>query len=158
MSTLIVYMTKHGATEKNLTFLKSHLKDQNIETCNLKKAKCNPEKYDNIIIGGSIHAGGIQGKIKKFCQKYEDLLLSKKLGIFITCMEEGEEAREYFSKNFPEKLLKHAHSTALFGGKFDFEKMNFVEKAIVKKITGFDKTISHIDEGKVAEFAKEFTA
>ncbi len=158
MSTLIVYMTKHGATQKNIEILKNHLTDSDIETCNLKKSSCDPEKYDNIILGGSIHAGGIQGKIKKFCQNNETILLSKKLGIFITCMEEGEEAEQYFSKNFPEKLLDHAHAKALFGGEFNFEKMNFVEKAIVKKITGFDETISHIDEKTIADFAKNFEA
>ena len=158
MSTIIVFTSSHGATEKNAKILKEKLADENVTLCHLKKDKCDLTNFDKVIIGCSIHAGSVQGKIKKFCRSHTAELTIKQLGIFITCMEEGEEANQYFEKNFPNNLLEHAKTTALFGGEFNFEKMNFFAKSIVKKITGYKETVSRLDENKIAEFAKNFEA
>ncbi len=157
MSTTIIYRTKHGATEKNALLMKKHLSDEKIDTFNLKEHKPDLNNYDTIIIGGSIHAGILQGKIRKFCKKNKKVLLEKPLGIFLTCMDEGPETEIYFTKNFEPELLDHAKEKAILGGEFNFEKMNFIEKSIIKKISGFTKTVSKIDENKVAEFAKKMS-
>ena len=158
MSTLIVYITKHGATEKSARILKEKLSDSQIDVKNLRNNSFNIDDYKNIIIGCSIHAGHVQGKMKKFCKTNEAKLQDKKTGLFITCMEEGEESKKYFHKNFDESFLNNLKVKALFGGEFNFDKMNFLEKAIIKKISGFSETVSHIDENKIADFAKEFEA
>lgn len=157
MATIVIYMTKHGTTEKIVSILKSKLDNQVDEVCNLKSQKCDISKYDDIIIGGSIHAGQVQSKIKKFCKNHESDLLNKKLGLFITCMEESESKLEFLKNSFPENLLNHAVVTGIFGGEFNFDKMNFVEKAIIKKITGFTTSKSRIDEKEIAEFAEKFS-
>ena len=60
MATLIVYMTTHGCTEKATRLLMIQLKDD-INIVNLEGFP-DPDLslYDRVIIGGSIHMGGIQ--------------------------------------------------------------------------------------------------
>ena len=155
MQTLIVYASKHGCTEKCAMKLMEKLKGQ-IDLASLKtKPKINFEKYDTIIIGGSIHAGRIQKRVKEFCGKHADQLLTKKLGLFLCCMEEGDTARKQFDEAFPEDLRNHAKATGLFGGEFNFEKMNAIERAIIRKIVKPDQSVSKIDEEAIEAFIKD---
>ena len=68
MKTAIIYMSKHGTTEKVVNIISDHLTLINTDVFNIRNVKA-PDliKYDFIIIGGSIHAGMIQKKVKQFC-------------------------------------------------------------------------------------------
>ncbi len=152
MKTLIVYATRHGSTEKCAKKLQDSLAGE-VRILNLKKsAKINLNDFETIIIGGSIHAGKIQKKVKNFCLKNIELLKTKKIGLFICCMEEGEKAAKQLEEAFPEDLLKHALATGIFGGEFNFEKMNFIERAAIRKIAGVDKSISKIRQEEIEKF------
>jgi menaquinone-dependent protoporphyrinogen oxidase len=155
MKILIVYATKHGCTEKCVNKLKNRLTGE-IELLNLKKsAKIDLNNYETVIIGGSIHAGQIQKSVKRFCLNYLNLLKEKKIGIFICCMEEGEKAADQFNRAFPEELIKQASATGIFGGEFNFEKMNFIERFIVRKIAKVDKSVSKIYEENITKFVSQ---
>ena len=134
MKTLIVYSTNHGCAEKCAIMLRNNLSDDT-GLINLKRSP-NPDisDYEAIIIGGSIHAGKIQKRVTQFCYNNYELLKEKKLGLYICCMREGEEAANQFRGAFPEELIKHATATGIFGGEFNFGRMNFIEKFLVKKI------------------------
>lgn len=69
-------------------------------------------------------------------------------------MNEPEFENE-FNNAFPELLRKHAISSKCVGGEFLFEKMNFIEKLIVKKVSGIRKNVSKLDESKIAELVFE---
>jgi len=155
MKILIIYSTRHGCTEKCVMKLQQSL-NRETELVNLKNSTPpDLNDYDAIIIGGSIHAGQIQKRIKKFCHQNLEILKQKKLGLFICCMEEGETAQKQFQNAFPDELISHAIATGIFGGEFNFEKMNFVEKAIIKKIAKVDESVFRIDENRIIEFARE---
>jgi menaquinone-dependent protoporphyrinogen oxidase len=70
-------------------------------------------------------------------------------------MEEGETAQKQLLGNYPEELIKNAKSTAYFGGEFDFDKMNFFQKMIVKKVAGVDHSTSKVDYEAVQKFSKK---
>jgi menaquinone-dependent protoporphyrinogen oxidase len=154
MRTLIVYATKHGCTEQCAEILARKL-GREAETINLKKNRLpDLREYESIIVGGSIHAGQIQGIIKRFFQNYRNILMEKRLGLFICCLAEGAEAEAELTKVFPEDLRIHAVAKGLFGGVLDFQKMNWLEKAIMKKIAKTDQNIYNINELKIESFAQ----
>jgi menaquinone-dependent protoporphyrinogen oxidase len=157
MSTLIFYATRHGCTEKAGEILKNKL-DDDVTMVNLKNNK-KPDlsAFDTIIIGGSIHAGKMQSNLKKFIGQHLDSLLKKKLGLFLCCMEEGEKAQQQFDEAYPQELRNHASAVGLFGGAFDFDRMNFLERAIIKKIAKIDAGVSKIKEDNIQEFAASLT-
>jgi len=154
--TLIVYASKHGCTEKCATLLKSNLSGE-VDLHSIKD-KVSTEIYDTVVIGGSIHAGRIQKSVKDFCVRHHDLLIARRLGLFICCMEEGEKAQKQFDDAYPESLRQHAKATGLFGGAFDFDRMNFIEKKIIKKVAGVTGSISKISETEIQAFAKRMQA
>lgn len=155
MSTAIVYMSKHGTTQKLAKMLQEKI-ENDAKLIDLRKVqKPDISIYDTVIIGGSIHAGMIQNRIKKFCESNSELLITKTLGLFLCCMYEEEIAFEQFNIAFPDKLRNHAKASGLLGGEFLFEKMNFFEKLIVKKVSGFKETVSKINMAEVENFAQK---
>lgn len=147
-------MSKHSTTKKIAELIKDSLIDNRVDLINLKNEKIpDPTSYDNVIIGGSIHMGLIQKKIKNFCEKNQDILLKKKLGLFM-CYMMFEKEQEEMETNFSSELRNHATAIGLFGGELLFEKMNFIEKAMMKKIAGTDSSVSKINEEAVQNFIK----
>jgi len=158
MKTLIIYATKHGCTEACARKLEETLTGD-IELRNLKGAgEVQPGDYDTVLIGGSIHAGRIQKRVQNFCRNHKDTLRTKTVGLFLCCMEEGEKAQKQFDEAYPEELRAHAKAQGLFGGAFDFERMNFLERKIIKKISGIEASVSKISEDAIDRFVTELTA
>ncbi|MCD6233515.1 MAG: flavodoxin [Candidatus Marinimicrobia bacterium] len=155
MKILIIYATTHGTTAKAVDLLTRHLENHEVRSVNIKKeTPPDPENVDVIIVGGSIHAGRIQGRIKKYLAQYQSVILQKKLGLFICCMEKDHKARDEFEAVYPETLKKHAIAHGCFGGEFLMDKMNFLQRVIIKKISGVDKTVSQIDFEAIQNFAE----
>jgi menaquinone-dependent protoporphyrinogen oxidase len=155
MKSVILYTSSHGTTEKAANLLKDKLKGDT-ELINLKKNK-NPDisGYDLVIIGTSIHAGNIPSSVKQYIRRNQEKMLSKKTGLFLCCMREGEEARNQFENAFPEVLRKKSVASGLFGGEFLFGKMNFLQRAIVRKVSGAEKDVSKINNDAINDFAKK---
>jgi len=155
MKTLIAYSTTHGCTEKTAIKLKQYLGEQ-IILVNLKNdSKPKLNEFECVIVGGSIHAGQIQKRVKTFCIDNLEELKTKEVGLFICCFEEGEKAQTQLRDAFPEELHKTAKTTAFFGGEFDFNKMNFFEKLIVKKVAKIEKSTSRFNEDEIKIFSKK---
>ena len=154
--TLILYQSRAGTTEKVAGLLAGKLNSE-VKVVNLKKEK-NPSllEFDTIIIGGSIRASLIQPGIKKFLEKNKELLLTKDLGLFLCCMEEGEAAEKQFNESYPEELRRAARATGLMGGEFDFDRLNFLERGIIKKVAGVTESVSKIRNEAIEEFASNF--
>ena len=155
MKTAIIYATKHGCTDKCAHTLANEM-GYDISVFNIETMKSlNLEDYESVIVGGSIHAGFINKKIKNFIDKNLNTLLEKKIGLFLCCMFEGDKALEQFQNAYPETLRNKAIAHGLFGGEFDFDKMNFFEKAIVKKVANVEESISKIDYSNIKDFANK---
>jgi menaquinone-dependent protoporphyrinogen oxidase len=156
MKSLIVYCSSHGTVEKAASLLSEYLEGE-VFTVDLKREglKMDLSNFENVIIGGSIHAGSIQRKVKQFIKEYHDELLTKELGLFLCCMHDGDVAIEQFNNSFPIELRKNSEAMGLFGGEFLVSKMNFLEKQIVKKVSGVSSDQSNLDLEAIKEFASQ---
>jgi len=158
MNTLIVYATKYGCAQKCAIELSKELKD-NVELINLKeKSNVDFSKYDRIIIGGSVYIGRIQKEVTDFISNNPDELLKKEIGLFICGMQEGDMIEKEISENFPAELISKAKSVKHFGGEFNFNKMNFMEKVIVKKISKVTSDKSDIKHDNIKRLAMDLNS
>jgi menaquinone-dependent protoporphyrinogen oxidase len=154
MKTAIIFRSKHGTTETVARTMAQKLSTDEVTVIDLKKyPKPDVHDFGRIIVGGSIHAGAIQKQIKNFCHKHLHELQQKELGLFICCMDRKLQEKE-FEEAFPEVLKKHAKATGIMGGEFVFERMNFLERMIVKKIARTGHSVSDIDGEAVDTFVK----
>jgi menaquinone-dependent protoporphyrinogen oxidase len=158
MKALVVFESAHGCTEKCAGLLKEKLKI----TTDIVRLKDNPQppldNYAIIIIGGSIHMGEMNSRIRKFCNENHAELLKKGLALYICCMHEGDVAKQQFANGFDQELREHSAALGIFGGEFDFKKMNMFERAIVKKIAKVDSSVSKIRIDEVSKFAAMINA
>lgn len=152
MKTAIIYYSKHGTTERVAHLIGEDLNDE-ISYISLK-ACSNPDirTYDRIILGTSIYAGTPSRKVTQFCNKNQSLLEQKVIGLFICCMNKDKEAEE-MNNAFPEYLQRLAIPKAILGGEFLFDKMNFIEKFITRKITKIESSVSSLRYDAIKEFA-----
>ena len=153
MKTLIIYMSSHGTTEKAVSKISYILGYNNHVIVNLKNETPPPlDKFDTVIIGGSVHGGTVQKKITKYCNDNISELLTKRLGLFMCYMNE-EKKFEEFEDSYPEILREHAIAKGYFGGEFKLEKMNFIEKLVVRKVSGVEESISNLNYQAINQFA-----
>ena len=148
MKTAIIYASKHGTTEKVAGSIAQKLSETNeVELFSLKKNP-NPDitGFEMIICGSSIYAGQASGKIKSFCKANETVLLQKKTGLFVCGMHPNKAQQEKeLNEAYPAVLLKKAVATGFLGGEFLFEKLNFFERLMIKKIAKTNSSVHRIN-------------
>ena len=145
MKTVIIYATQHGTTETVAKHIQNQMRPETIELINLatnKQPDLSP--YDVIILGSSIHAGKNQPVMQAFCKRNIPGLLQKNVGLYLCCLNK-KEFEQNILQAYPEILRNHAFDMQLMGGEYKMDKMNFIERFLVRKITGINRSQSAID-------------
>lgn len=154
MKTLIAYSTTLGCTEQCASRLKEDL-GPDVDMFRIsRRRKINMDLYHTVIIGGSIHEGLIQRSVRKFCETYIERLMKLEVGLFICCVEPGEDEQELLNRAFPEKLLKHSLANGYFGGELNFKKMNLLQKIMTRKKARLEE-IPEVDFDRILSFAEK---
>ncbi|MDP4144760.1 MAG: flavodoxin domain-containing protein [Bacillota bacterium] len=155
MKSIIIYSTKYGTVEKAAKILKSKISHET-EIINVAKDKIPAlDDYDNIILGGSIYAGRTQKELIEFSNQNLQQLLKKKIGLFICGAQSEKESIEKELKDaFSLELYNHAIFKDSFGSEINFEKLNFMEKIILRIVKGDKSSYSDIHENKIEELVK----
>lgn len=153
MKSLVIYATKYGTVEKATNLIKNKLKGEVVVINILKQSPPSLVEFDNIILGGSIYIGNIQKKLKQYAITHEEELLMKRIGLFICGGADKEEEKNKELKNaFPSKLYENAICKCSFGYEYKFEKLNILEKAMIKKITGIKDSVYKLSEDSIENF------
>ncbi len=154
MKTLILFSSKYGATEKCAEFIAQGLKGT-VDLVNLKKETCKGlDSYQTILIGGSVYAGRLQGEVKQFLEAHQPILKEKNIGLFLCCKDEGAKAIEYLQTNLPPWALERAFMKEHLGHEIDFNKMNFMERTLLKVIFKVKEGYSQINTDAIKRVTK----
>ena len=166
---LIIYSTTDGQTKliceriKNLSKFNNETKLLEID----KATKEDIQPYEVIIIGASIRYGKHNPSVLNFVKKNIENL-NKKKSVFFSVNVVARKAE----KNLPEtnpymiKFLKLAkwnpYKKAVFAGKIDYPKYNFLDKQIIRLImfitkgpTDTSKSYEFTDWSKVDDFTRD---
>ena len=134
MRTLIAYRTKYGTAAACARTLAEKI-GGNTALADLADARdVSLRDYDVVIIGGSIYAGKLQRKVVSFCERNRRILLQRRVGIFLCCLYEGEEALMQLQSAFPDWLLAHAFARALPGGEVHYDRLTFLDRLLVRSL------------------------
>jgi len=150
MKTLILYASKYGATGEIAQRIAHKMPEATV--CNISKDKLPAlSQFDCIIIGSALYAGTIRKEAKEYIAQNTTELCKKKLGLFLSGSNANEENTS-FTNNFSSDLLEAATATAFLGGIFDPEKVGFLGRFIMKKMTKQSGYINTISDDKINEF------
>lgn len=156
MNTAIIYTTKHGAAEKAAESLKQQLPGS-VELINLRKDS-NPllDPFETVILGGSIYMGQPQKELSRFIKGNLKLLLTKRVGLYLCAGQTDLKMLEQeMNSAFPAELQERALVKEVFGYEYDFSKLNFLEKLVVRKVVGKNQSEFALSAGKIQSFAEE---
>jgi len=155
MKILILYSSKTGTTEKCARLLSKYLKSENSVVDLAKAGEVNPNEFDGIILGSCIRVGRIPGNVKKFVEKNLELLKKKRLGVFFCMGETQDRFEEYLSNNFSKDFLDSCVAKGYFGGEFNFDKMGFIVRKVIKKMSE-GREYPSIKVENIRKFAEDF--
>jgi menaquinone-dependent protoporphyrinogen oxidase len=157
MKTAIIYTSKHGTTEKVAQMIAGRLSGNQVSLIDLKKdAHPDVNLFEGIILGTSVYAGTPSKAMQRFSKNNSGILTQKRLALFVCGMEQDTAKQQQELANaYPQELHGHAVSTCFVGGEFLFEKMNFFERAIIKRIAKTDKSVSAIKTDEIDQLIME---
>lgn len=153
----IIYASRHGTTEKVSRTIAGLLKGCETDVWNVKSMPEKPalSEYDIIVLGTPIYEGMPLRSMKHFCSTNTDILLSQKLGLFVCGMLTSKnQLKDELASAYPQVLQRHAGTVDFFGGEFQWEKMNFLERFIVEKVLKVNSSVSAISEKRIAGFVQ----
>jgi len=157
MNTLIVYASKHGATERAAKKLSEKLSG-NVDCFNLKKNI--PESldgYERVVLGTSVYAGKLHKEFVDFIEINEHKLKEKEYAFFVCCGFE-EKAEAYLRENISDEFVDKALFVRYFGQEIVWKNMKFYERAALKMVAKVKDDIHDIRERDIEEAADVLNA
>jgi menaquinone-dependent protoporphyrinogen oxidase len=153
MKTLIIYGSKYGFTETLAKKLAGKVKGE-VKLVEAKKAdKLKLVEYNQVVIGTPIYMGNIYKDVKNFCQKHKDEILASNYRFFVVGLGGPIESMKNFDTSMDGELIEHAIENAYFGGAIFLDKMNFLERAMMKKFGQSGTLYEGINEDEIEAFA-----
>lgn len=152
MKTVVVYAGSQRCCEKSAAMLVSGLGGDATLVSLDEETRLDLSPYDTVIIGGPVYFGRLDGRVRRFCRQHQEVLLLKRLGLYVCCVESGELTDEEVHELFPPDLHAHAEVVSFFGGEMALERLNFVQRFMVRSIAKVDHNISALSEERIGHF------
>lgn len=155
MDTLIAFSSRYGTSEKVAALLSERLtgdvRVQNI----VEEPDIDWETIDHVIVGSSIRMGTIQEEMKDWLKQHESRLLERPLGLYLCAgtPTESERVRE-LEEAYNERLRTHAYFVEVVGSGYDFERMGFLDKAIVRMMAKQKESSLQLDNEKLDQLVE----
>lgn len=154
MKVALIYMSRHGTTEKIVRHLAKRLSGE-VQVFNLAEDSCpDIRSFGSVIIGGSIHYGSIQREIRLFCKRNLHDLLEKRLGLFVCCLLSTRNS-DQFERAFPLALRAHCKASAVLEGDLIYNKLNLFERIIFNP-SKEERDVIQINESPLEAFVHTF--
>ncbi|MDU6855917.1 MAG: flavodoxin domain-containing protein [Clostridiales bacterium] len=161
MKAVVVYKSHYGATKEYATWLAKSLHADLLERSKVKGDTLL--KYDTIIYGGGLYAGGISGA--SLITKNFDKLRNKNIIVFTVGLADPKNPDNVThilkaaDQIFPPEVKEHLTFFHLRGG-MDYSKLNFVHRAMMAMLKHVlskksDKELTDEDKGLLAAYGKQ---
>jgi menaquinone-dependent protoporphyrinogen oxidase len=156
---VIVYATRYGSTGVVSQAIVEALKEvgvNQVETMLTGELDVKQlESAGLVVIGGPIYAGRILVDIPRFCESHRELLLQRSVGLFITCLYDGEQATTQLVDAYPAWLHAHACARADLGGKVKLQQLKFIDRFLMRHIAKVGQDVDRVRHQAVRSFATE---
>ncbi|STO09442.1 flavodoxin domain-containing protein [Exiguobacterium aurantiacum] len=159
MKTLIAYTSRYGTSEKVAHLLAERLSG-NVHVQNLvDEPGVDWGTIDHVIVGGSIRMGKVQDELTDWLKQNEGPLLERPLGLYLCAgTPTAAERQRELEGAYGEPLWAHAYFVEVVGSGYDFERMGFLDKAIVRMMAKQTVSSLNLDEARLDELVESAQA
>ncbi len=137
MKILIVYASRTGSAERAARILGDLFEDAYV--ANLGEGSPDPAAFDAVIFGSGIRFGRIHRPLRRWLEKYWQVIRPMPKGVFI-CNALVEEAPAILKDNFSLDLRNSSVVVDTFGGEFDPGRLTALERILyepeIRRIAG----------------------
>lgn len=141
LNVLVAYATKYGATGDIADRIGETIQatDFQVDVSNVSDVE-NLGNYDAVVLGSAVYIGGWHKEAARFLMNNSAELAAKRVWLYSSGpLGEGDPVDLLDGWHFPEKLKQVAESIqpediAVFHGKIDVNKLNFLEKFMLNNI------------------------
>ena len=149
MKALIVFDTKHGATEEIAIRIAQAVRGHGGEADPLDLRGMGGRapsvaSYDAVALGGPFYMGRWSKRARAFAEAGGAALAGKRFAIFAVGSNPKLGATAARAA-LPATLADEVAFSAYFGGRYDFDGLGALERFIVKKVTGKAESSSTLD-------------
>jgi menaquinone-dependent protoporphyrinogen oxidase len=139
MTVLIAYGTKYGTTADRASSLgaaiRARMPSVTVTLTELRRGPGpDPDAFDAVLVGGSVYGGTVLPRVISFCERNEQALLTRPVGLFSCCLARGRHALEQMQDSFPDWLWKAAFCRGLPGGALYPSKLRLVDRILVRSV------------------------
>ena len=137
MKTLLAYATKYGGTKSCAERIARQLPGGADLLELTPDIQADITGYDMVIVGCSVYMGKPRKEAMAFCETHQDILLTKKLGLFLCCLQDLDKTvKQQMALAFPTALQQHASALGVLGGVVDYAKLGRLDGIIMKMVAG----------------------
>jgi menaquinone-dependent protoporphyrinogen oxidase len=139
MRVLIAYGTTEGQTARISEYLAEVIRDHGHEAyaVDIKGSGApEPDDYDAVIVGASIHMGKHEDYVRDFVRENRDALErlpSAFFSVSLAAHDDTEEAEGYIEE-FVQETGWHPSMVGLFGGALLYTQYGFIKRYVMKRI------------------------
>jgi menaquinone-dependent protoporphyrinogen oxidase len=169
MRVLIAYGTTEGQTARISEYLAEVIRDHGHEAyaVDIKGSGApEPDDYDAVIVGASIHMGKHEDYVRDFVRENRDALErlpSAFFSVSLAAHDDTEEAEGYIEE-FVQETGWHPSMVGLFGGALLYTQYGFIKRYVMKRIarhkgspdTDTSRDYVYTEWESVKHFAEEF--
>lgn len=155
MGTLIAYSSRYGTSEKVAALLAERLSGDVRVQHIIEEPNVTWETVDHVIVGSSIRMGTIQDEMKEWLTLHEAHLMEHPLALYLCAGTPTESERICeLEKAYRDTLREHAYFVEIVGSGYDFERMGFLDKAIVRMMTKQKESSLQLDDAKLNQLVE----
>jgi menaquinone-dependent protoporphyrinogen oxidase len=158
MKVLVAYRSKYGFTARCAGMLRVRIRGK-VSLVDLK-AEGFPDiaPFGIVLVGGSIYGGTIQREVLAFCSRWRGELLKRHVGLFFSCLYQGEHAQAQLEAVFPGWLLAHAFGRYHLGGELKIERLGLFDRFLVGHLIGQREDRSIVNEESIESLCETVNA
>ncbi|MFW6319352.1 MAG: flavodoxin domain-containing protein [Bacillota bacterium] len=135
MAKLLIYVSKTGVTESVANDILKGT-DETVDVFNLYESSPKTlDSYDTVIIGAPTYMGRAHKKMRKWVNTHREALKTKVLYFYIVGADNETDVEGVLKASYPEDLVDCATHKSHCGGAFRFDRMSFLSRFIIKKVT-----------------------
>jgi hypothetical protein len=68
------------------------------------------------------------------------------VGLFVSCLYEGEEGERQIQESFPDWILSHAYGRYNVGGAVRFGRLRLIDRVLMQRIANISEDVDHVKD------------
>ncbi len=148
---LVAYASEAGSTAEVAAYIKNQIEKEKYEVVlSSVKTVDSVKDYDVVFVGSPIYVGKWKKEATKFIETNQEILKSKQVFYFLTCMNLATDDPEKLAQ--VPKFLEHERSLVeplsegRFAGVINMKKLSFFKKMMIKMVKAPEGDFRNWDE------------